>query len=292
MTTTRATGSHRVGTAVAADGGVIGYRSVGAGPGLVVLHGTMQSAVSQRELAELLAAEATVHLVDRRGRAASSPYAAGASTAAEVADLAAVLDATGARTVMGVSSGALIALRAALTVPAIDRLVLFEPPLLLLHPAEGYFDRFTREREAGDLPAAMVTAMLMGEMGPGLIRAMPRPLLRTVTARMLAKDERKADPDRPRVRVLAEALTYDFAVIGEQAGTLAEFGAVAVPTLLLNGTKTRPYLKAAAAALAGTVPDCRWEQLAGLNHGATQNKADWGKPHLVAPVILDFLRSD
>src|SRR5438105_8360744 len=118
MTTTRSAGSHRTGSTTAKDGARIGFHSYGSGPGVVLLHGAMQSAVSQRDLAQLLAAEVTVHLVDLRGRGLSDPYAPGFTIASEVDDLAAVLAETGSRSVMGVSTGALIALRAALSVPA------------------------------------------------------------------------------------------------------------------------------------------------------------------------------
>src|SRR6478735_8748922 len=123
--------STHVGAATADDGTELGWISVGQGPGLVVVHGAMQSAGSQRELAELLADRFTVHLVDRRGRGRSGPYPQPAAdtmrwTDLEVGDLSTVLVATGASAVLGISSGAIITLRAALTDPAITRMAIFE----------------------------------------------------------------------------------------------------------------------------------------------------------------------
>jgi hypothetical protein len=135
----------------------------------------------------------------------------------------------------------------------------------------------------------MVTGMLLAEMGPGLMRRLPRPVLLRLTRSMLAKDERRAEVERPRVRQLAEVLDRDLAVVQEQAGTLAHFAAVRAETLLLHGTRTRPYLKAAVTALAATVPCARNVSLPRLNHAATQDKAEWGRPAKVAPAILAFL---
>jgi pimeloyl-ACP methyl ester carboxylesterase len=59
---------------VSADGTAIGYRLVGAGPPLLVLHGAMQSALSQHDLALALADRFTVVLADRRGRGLSGPF--------------------------------------------------------------------------------------------------------------------------------------------------------------------------------------------------------------------------
>src|ERR1700683_926024 len=91
-----------------ADGSKIGYRTLGSGPDVVLLHGAMESAHSHMHMARALAARFTVHVPDRRGRGASDPYpATGSSIRTEVEDLAAVLTRTGASRVFGVSAGGL-----------------------------------------------------------------------------------------------------------------------------------------------------------------------------------------
>jgi pimeloyl-ACP methyl ester carboxylesterase len=105
-------------TVTSADGTTIGYRQLGRGPGLVLLHGMMESAHSHIQLAEALADTFTVHLPDRRGRGRSGPHRADHVIAREVEDLDALLTATGAHNVFGVSAGAIVVLQAALTVPA------------------------------------------------------------------------------------------------------------------------------------------------------------------------------
>jgi pimeloyl-ACP methyl ester carboxylesterase len=56
------------------DGTSIGYRQVGDGPGVIVLHGAMESAQSHEQLANALGGTFTVYLPDRRGRGLSGPY--------------------------------------------------------------------------------------------------------------------------------------------------------------------------------------------------------------------------
>jgi putative polyketide hydroxylase len=144
------------------DGTVISYRSLGRGPALVLLHGGLQAAHSFDKLAEALAETFTVIVPTRRGRAGDDPLGAPEGLAAEVSDLDAVLRATGARRVFGLSSGAVIALAAALTSGGIDQLALYEPPLRIdgLRP-DAWAPRLERELARGEVAAAMVTRRVL-----------------------------------------------------------------------------------------------------------------------------------
>src|ERR1700681_3269400 len=90
------------------DGTTIGYRQIGGGPGVVVLHGAMESAQSHMQLAEALAFSFTVHLPGRRRRVLSAPSGVDHAIQNDIDDLDAVLTKPGARNILGVSSGALI----------------------------------------------------------------------------------------------------------------------------------------------------------------------------------------
>src|SRR5882757_8588219 len=59
------------GSVISRDSTRIAYRQFGAGPGLVLVHGAMESGLSHRELAEALAERFSVTIYDRRGRGAS-----------------------------------------------------------------------------------------------------------------------------------------------------------------------------------------------------------------------------
>ena len=281
----------RRGASTMPDGARIGWWSLGQGPGLLVVHGSMQAGLSQRDLADLLAPGRTVHLLDRRGRGLSGPYPeAGVDPVVEVQDVIAVARVTGSSDVLGISSGAILTLRAALAAPDIDRIALFEPPIGVdgsIRPAA--LDRFDREYAAGELADAMVTAMQLAEMGPALLRVAPRWLLRAGTRQMLRRDDARTPPDGlPRLRELATALPADLAVVRENIDRAADFADVAAGTLLLAGTRTRPYLRAAVDALGGVVPGARTVLLPGADHGVTQNRQWRGRPELLVPALVEF----
>lgn len=262
------------------DGTQLGIHSTGAGPGLVVLHGAMQSGMSQSDLAELLGTQFRVHLLDRRGRAASGPLPSSPSTAQEVDDVRAVLRATGATRLFGVSSGAIVAGRVALVDTAVERVALFEPPLSVggsLNVALA--SQVETELDRNDLPRAMGLAMKAAEMGPPWMFGLPVGVLALASRSMLRT---------PETRRLAEALRADFAVVSENAERAGDFAALTQPTLLIDGTATRPYLRLAVETLTKTIPGARRVSLDKQWHSATGNRADRGHPEVVAPPLIDF----
>src|SRR5215467_5058815 len=123
--------SFTVGYVTSPDGTTIGYRQLGHGPGVVLLHGAMESAQSHMQLAIALANTFTVYVPDRRGRGLSGPFGSTYGMQKEVEDLDALLTESGARDVFGVSAGGLICLEAALTLPAIRKAALYEPALVV-----------------------------------------------------------------------------------------------------------------------------------------------------------------
>src|SRR5260221_6920891 len=66
---------------------------------------------------------------DRRARSRRAPRREDHGLRAETGDIAAILDRTRAHNIFGLSVGALIAIEAARTLPAITRLAVYEPPL-------------------------------------------------------------------------------------------------------------------------------------------------------------------
>lgn len=268
-------------TTSAADGTTLALHSIGAGADVVIVHGAMQSGVSQRDLATLLADRFRVHLLDRRGRGASGPLPTPPTPGTAVADLRAVLDATGARCVMGVSSGALIAVRVALEDDRIERLVLFEPPLSVGGSIDlAGADQVVAAVAASNLARAAAIGMKVAEMGPAWMFGLPLPLLTLASRRMLRSPER---------RRMAEALPEDFAIVSANAERAPDFAAITAPTLLIDGTATRPYLRRAISTLAAIIPKSKHVELPGQWHSATQNSDEFGHPELVAPAVADFL---
>ena len=191
------------GTVVSRDGTTICYRRVGHGPGLIVaVHGGAQAAQNLMRLAAALADEFTVYLPDRRGRGLSGPPGDDYGLQAECDDLEALLAATGATNVFGLSSGALIALHNALGRPAAHKVALYEPPLSINHSTPtAWVERFDREVAEGRLGSAMITAVRGTQTAPPVLRLLPRSLL----APMLNRVARiNGDQPEPEVGSLTE----------------------------------------------------------------------------------------
>ena len=88
------------------DGTQIGFFSQGRGPGLVLVQGAMADVSAYRDLAADLARSFTVFSAERRGRGISPrPYNRDHDLARDVEDVDAILSATGADLVFGLSWG-------------------------------------------------------------------------------------------------------------------------------------------------------------------------------------------
>lgn len=270
------------------DGTLIGYRKLGTGPGLVILHGAMESSTSHLLLAEALAADATVYLPDRRGRGLSGPVGHGPALAEEVDDLAALLTATGAPNVLGVSSGAIVLLAALQAGLPIERAVVFEPPLVVDNSISlDFVDRYRAELAGGDLVGALVTGMLGTQMGPPLMNRLPRPVLRGMTRLMMTLERRR--PDTLTMRELAPTLGRDFELVSAATGLDDSLADTKALVLLLGGDQSPRYLQRATEVLATRLPLAERVLLPGLGHGATGNPDRGGRPDLVAPHLRAFL---
>src|SRR6266852_4018187 len=90
-----------LGSVTSRDGTTIGYRQLGRGPGVILLHGSASSGADHVELARLLSDAFTVIVPDRRGHRLSGPYRTGDELQQELDDVAALLDTTGAQNVWG-----------------------------------------------------------------------------------------------------------------------------------------------------------------------------------------------
>lgn len=282
--------SYTTHTVTSRDGATIGYRQLGHGPGVILVHGAMESAESHMQLAEALADRFTVYAVDRRGRGVSGPYGANYSIQSEVDDLDALLTATGAHDVFGVSAGGLIALQAALTLPAISRVALYEPALIPANSGmTGWLKTYDQQIAQGKVAAALVTGMKGTQMGPAIFNLMPNWLLERMTAKMMDSEDKKAAPGAMTFRTLAPTLHYDGTLVAEMAGSLERFHAMSKDALLLGGSKSPAYLKQALDDLERTLPHMRRVTFAGLDHGGSGPTQMGGKPALVAQELRRFL---
>ena len=257
------------------DGTTIGYRQLGDGPGLVLLHGAMESAGSHIGLAELVSDTFTVYLPDRRGRGMSGPYPKHYNVRNDIEDMDALLIRTGAHFVFGVSSGAIIALGAALTLPAVRKAAIFEPPLMIDGTTpSALVRRYDDEIAQGKVAAALVTGMKAARLGPPIFDLIPRGVLERLTQQMLVRDDQRAKPGDVTVRMLAPTLHYDFALVTQSHGALESFKAIRADVLLLGGGKSPAFLRAGLDALERVLPSAERIEFPGLAHSASGNPDD------------------
>jgi pimeloyl-ACP methyl ester carboxylesterase len=230
--------SYASGSVVSKDGASIAYRQLGSGPGLVLLHGGMQAAQSFMTLATRLADAFTVYIPDRRGRGWSGPHGAGYNIAKECADLAALMAKTGAQNVFGLSSGALISLQAALSLPAIRKMAIYEPPLSVGGSSPtGWVPRYDREIAEGKLPAALVTVLKELQASP-VFSALPRWALVPLIGFALKSDDKLVKNGDIPLRALIPTMHFDVQLVIETEGTLENFSSIDDP----HGSGAEPCL--------------------------------------------------
>jgi pimeloyl-ACP methyl ester carboxylesterase len=243
------------------DGTGLAVDRSGAGPALILVLGAFNDRAAGAPLAQSLAPRFTVYNYDRRGRGASgdtAPYA----VEREIEDLEALIAAAGgAAAVFGYSSGALLALRAAAHGLALSRLALYDPP-----PAGG---------RAGQLAQPLADLIAAGRRGEAveLFQTGAVGLPPAVVAQM------RTAPFRPALERIAHTLVYDATLL--QALPPGLLASVRLPTLVLDGEHSHPALRAAAHALAGALPNARYQTLPGQGHDLA--------PDVVAAALAEFL---
>ncbi|GHO71568.1 alpha/beta hydrolase [Ktedonobacter sp. SOSP1-52] len=282
-----------ISSVISKDGTTIGYRQIGHGPGLIMLHGANVSGLDFTQLAEALADSFTIYLPDRRGRGLSGPFSEDYSIQEEIEDLTALVNKTGAHLLYGVSAGGLISLQAALSLASIEKIALYEPAILTdgtTHTA--WLTRFDQEIAKGKVAAALVTCMKGLELGGPVMNAMPNWLLESLTNATIKSEDKKAKPEDITMRKLAPTLHYDGLLLAEMSGKLESFRAVNAEVLLLGGSKGLPFLKPSLDALEKTLPHvAKRVEFPGLEHGGSNNPTQTNrgsKPELVAQELRQF----
>jgi pimeloyl-ACP methyl ester carboxylesterase len=267
------------------DGTTIGCRQLGHGPGLVLVHGSMMASQNFMSLAEHLADDFTLYIPDRRGRGMSGTFGEDYTINKEVDDLHALLRKTSARSVFGLSSGAIVSLQAALKLSEIHKVALYEPPLSFDDsPSTSWVPRYESEISQGKLAAAFVT-VIKGTGDSPILKIVPRFLLVPLMGLALKGDAKSVgDGDVPLVE-LVPTMHFDARVVMDVAGGLEHFRAIQAEVLLLGGRRSASYLHTALDRLSAVLPQSTRVELSGVGHLAADNG---GKPQLVASVLRRF----
>lgn len=256
------------------DGTTIAYTRIGAGPPLILVDGALcyRDFGPMPDIAQRLSDNHTVYFYDRRGRGESGntePF----DKVREIEDIAALLAEAGGRAFLfGISSGAALALEAANALDGIEKLALYEAPLILdttMSPLPADFrQRLQRSIDQGR-PGDAVKAFMKRVGTPGFAIVMMRfmPMWKKLTA-------------------VGPTLPHDISFIepDSRGNPLPEgrWPNVGMPTLAIGGGKSPDYLKNAMKGIAANLPDARYLELEGQTHMV--------KPEVLVPALKTFFR--
>lgn len=246
-----ATAQTSIATVPSADGTPIAFECAGAGPSLVIVHGGTGDRTRWTPLFPLLAPHFRVCGMDRRAHGASGD-APSYSLLKEIEDVVAVVEAQrGPVFVLGHSFGAVCAFEAAFHTAKIEKLALYEPPVLLSdHSATlARMDELIR---TGDREGALMVFM------------------RDIV--MISEDELRAMKSRPSWTGLLA--TVELSMRQDRALSQYQFDrgrarTLSAPTLLMLGSKTAsPDLKRSIDTLSETLADSVLRIFDGQEHNA------------------------
>lgn len=261
-------------TVTSRDGTRIAYDRYGQGPPLIMVDGAFGHRAfnpGAAQIGEMLGSRFTVIAYDRRGRGDSgdtAPYA----VEREIEDIAALIDATGgSANLYGISSGAVLALRATAAGLPVAKLALYEPPFIVNDGRpplpDGYIARLD-ELVASDRRGDAVEYFMTAAVG------LPAEYAGAM----------REEPFWPVMESVAHTLAYDGRVMGETMSgePLSDdrWTSIPVPVLVMAGGDTEPFMRDAAVALAEYLPTARHKALQGQTHQVS--------PESLAPALEEF----
>jgi pimeloyl-ACP methyl ester carboxylesterase len=258
-------------TIASRDGTRIAFGQSGAGPHLVLVHGTAASQTRWAPVLSQLGEHFTVTRVDRRGRGGSGD--GGEYTIErEFDDVAAIVDSLGGPVLLfGHSYGAICALEAATRTGNVAGLVLYEPPIV------GEGERVYSEELLARLEALLATndrkGVLLTFFGE-VVRMPPHEL-----------EKLQAAPSWPARVAAAHTLPRELRGQQDYQTRPEALQRLEIPVLLLLGGDSPPFFKAAVDRLAALLPNARLVVMPGQQHIAMDTA-----PDLVIGAVVDFWR--
>jgi pimeloyl-ACP methyl ester carboxylesterase len=262
-------------TVTSKDGTTIAFDQAGAGPVVILVDGALQYRAFDQgmaQLAELLAKHFTVIHYDRRGRGDSTdtpPYA----LEREIEDIEALIDkAGGPASLYGISSGAALAMEAAIKLGnKVRNLAMYEAPYNNDEAARQAWKEYVKQlREllaAGRKGDAVGLFMMLVGASPDDVEGMRR------------------HPMWPLWESVGHTLAYDhIAALGEEATVPAERAALlTAPALVIDGSESFPFMHTTAVTLASSMPRGQHRTLAGQTHEVASDA--------LAPLLIEFFKA-
>jgi pimeloyl-ACP methyl ester carboxylesterase len=254
-----------------ADGTPIAFDLSGQGPALILVTGALNTRASS-SLTACLAQHFSVFAYDRRGRGESGdtmPYA----VEREIEDIDALITEAGRSAFLfGHSSGGALVLEAALQLGSekVKKLAVYEVPYNDDHEARlawrAYIQQLTDALAANRRGDAVALFMQYVGMPAEQIEGM------------------RHSPAWPSLEAIAPTLAYDHAaILGKDVSVSIERAAqVRVPTLVMNGGASYPFMYKTARTLSQAIPCAQLRTLEGQDHGPADD--------VLAPVLVEFFK--
>src|SRR5215204_4595685 len=252
------------------DGTPIAFDRLGDGQPVIVVGGAMCDRALTGPTAKELAKRFTVINYDRRGRGDSgdtAPYA----VERELEDLGALIAEAGGRaSVYGHSSGAALALHAAVAGLPIAKLVLHEP---------AYVPDAEERRTSRKYAESIKVILSEGHRGDAV-----KLFFATVGMPQEMVDEMRQTPRWAELEAMAPTLAYDSEVMGDRStgGTVPTdlVGRVTTESLVLVGGASPAWMIDIGRQIADVLPNGRHRILVGQEHVVT--------PEVLVPVLAEF----
>ncbi len=287
------------GSVTSKDGTIIGYRQMGNGPGIILLHGGGKGSQTLMKLGTALSDEFTVYIPDRRGRGLSGPFGDHYGLKREVEDMDALLKKTGAHNVFGTATGGTIALQSALELPNIHKAVIFELPFYINKEEMDNFNdigkRYDQQVAEGKLGAAMWTlgdlaTKVSGDATPPeykWITYIPDTIWILIFRLILEVNGIMVNGDDVPLKNLLLTFHNDVMLINETKGTLENFKDISAEILLLSSRKPFLWITHILDAFNKVLPHVERVVIQEGDHEASEER---GKPLHVAQELKRFYK--
>jgi pimeloyl-ACP methyl ester carboxylesterase len=233
------------------DGTQIAYERTGGGRALILVGGGLDDGAENAPLGPALAERFTVFNYARRGRGESgdtAPYA----LEREVEDIEALIAAAGGSAhLFGASSGGALALEAAASGLAVERIAIYEVP---------YFVDDDGVRRWREYVEALRAALADGRRSDAL-----ELFMRVAGSSEEGIAGARQSPMWPGLEALAHTLAYDAACLRDGRPP-ARFARIAQPVLVITGGMGGAFFDQAADALTALIPRTERLALDGASH--------------------------
>jgi pimeloyl-ACP methyl ester carboxylesterase len=278
MTTTSISTTDTTHAVVSQDGAKISYLTMGSGPSVIVIPGTLSMAANYATFGSALAEQFTVHIIERRGRGHSSPQGADYSIRKECEDVLALQRQTGASALVGHSYGGLVALEVARSNPSFTKFAVYEPGVSIDGSlSAGWMPRCQQKLAEQKYLDAFV-AFVLG-LGPDSRRNTPPWLMKLLLLLFMNPHERKQ-----RLTLLPEGLREHQEVV-RLDNSYENYRAITADVLLMYGGKSdSSAVNLAMERLAAVLPRSETREFPKLDHFGIDQRA----PQEVARAVSAF----